>query len=55
LELALSGRIFSTPEALAWGLVHHMAPAFELDDRATEVAGGIANAHPEAIRAMLKI
>jgi enoyl-CoA hydratase/carnithine racemase len=54
LELALSGRIFSTPEALAWGLVHHVAPAFELDDRATEVAQGIANAHPEAIRGMLK-
>ena len=55
LELALSGRIFSTPDALAWGLVHHVAPAFELDDRATEVAGGIANADPEAIRVMLKI
>jgi enoyl-CoA hydratase/carnithine racemase len=55
LELALSGRIFSTPEALAWGLVHHVAPAFELDDRATEVAQGIANANAEAIRAMLKI
>jgi enoyl-CoA hydratase/carnithine racemase len=55
LELALSGRIFSTPEALAWGLVHHVAPAFELDDRAREVAIGIADAHPEAIRAMLKI
>jgi enoyl-CoA hydratase/carnithine racemase len=55
LELALSGRIFSTPEALAWGLVHHVAPAFELDDRAREVAVGIANGDPEAIRAMLKI
>ncbi len=55
LELSLSGRVFSTPDALAWGLVHHVAPAFELDDRATEVAGGIANANPEAIRAMLKI
>jgi enoyl-CoA hydratase/carnithine racemase len=55
LELGLSGRIFSTPEALAWGLVHHVAPAFELDDRATEVAVGIANANPDAIRAMLKI
>jgi len=55
LELGLSGRVFSTPEALAWGLVHHVAPAFELDDRATEVAVGIANANPEAIRAMLKI
>jgi enoyl-CoA hydratase/carnithine racemase len=55
LELALSGRIFPTPEAFAWGLVHHVAPAFELDDRATEVAQGIANASPDAIRAMLKI
>ena len=55
LELGLSGRIFSTPEALAWGLVHHVAPAFELDDRATEVAVGIANANPDAIRAMLTI
>ena len=55
LELSLSGRIFSTPEALAWGLIHHMAPAFELDDRATEIAGAVANANPEAIRAMLKI
>jgi enoyl-CoA hydratase/carnithine racemase len=55
LELSLSGRIFSTPEALAWGLIHHMAPAFELEDRATEIAGAVANANPEAIRAMLKI
>lgn len=55
LELSLSGRVFSTPEALAWGLVHHVAPAFELEDRATEVAGAIAHSHPEAIRAMLKI
>jgi enoyl-CoA hydratase/carnithine racemase len=55
LELALSGRIFSTPEAFAWGLVHHVAPAFELDDRATEVGQGIANANPDAIRAMLEI
>jgi enoyl-CoA hydratase/carnithine racemase len=54
LELSLSGRVFSTPDALAWGLVHHVAPAFELDDRATEVAVGIANANPDAIRAMLK-
>jgi methylglutaconyl-CoA hydratase len=54
LELSLSGRVFSTPEALALGLVHHVAPAFELDDRATEIAGAIANANPEAVRAMLK-
>lgn len=54
LELCLTGRIFSTPDALAWGLVHQVAPAFELDDRASEVAGALANASPEAVRAGLR-
>ena len=54
LELCLTGRIFSTPDALAWGLVHQVAPAFELDDRASEVAGALANANPEAVRAGLR-
>ena len=50
LELGLTGRIFATPEALAWGLVHYVAPAFELDDRATEIATALANVNPDAIR-----
>ena len=53
LELGLTGRVFSTNEALAWGLVHQVVPAFELDDRALEVANALANANPEAIRAAL--
>jgi len=53
LELALTGRIFSTQDALAWGLVHVVAPAFELDDRASEIAAALANANPDAIRAAL--
>ena len=53
LELCLTGRIFSTPDALAWGLVHMVAPAFELDDRASEIAMAVANAAPEAISAAL--
>lgn len=53
LELALTGRIFSTAEAAAWGLIHMVAPAFELDDRATEVATALANANAEAVRAAL--
>lgn len=53
LELALTGRIFSTADALAWGLVHVVAPAFELDDRASEIAALLANANPDAIRAAL--
>ena len=53
LELALTGRVFSTPEALAWGLVHYVAPAFELDDRATEIGMALANASPGAVREAL--
>ncbi len=55
LELGLTGRIFSTPEALAWGLIHSAAPAFELDDRATGIATALANANPDAIRAALSM
>ena len=55
LELGLTGRIFSTAEALAWGLVHHVVPAFELDDRASEIANALAAASPEAIRAALDV
>jgi len=53
LELALTGRIFTTQDALAWGLVHVVAPAFELDDRASEIAAALANANPDAVRAAL--
>lgn len=53
-ELALTGRIFTTPEALNWGLAHAATPAFELDDRATAVAQGMARADREAIRLVLE-
>jgi enoyl-CoA hydratase/carnithine racemase len=53
LELGLTGRVFSTPEALAWGLVHYVAPAFELEDRAIEIATALANANPEALKEAL--
>jgi enoyl-CoA hydratase/carnithine racemase len=54
-ELALTGRVFSTPEALAWGLVHSVAPAFELDDRATATATALANADPGAVHKVLSL
>lgn len=49
LELALTGRIFSTQEALIWGLLHMVAPAFELDDRVTSIATALANAPAEFV------
>jgi enoyl-CoA hydratase/carnithine racemase len=54
LELCLTGRVFSTPDALSWGLAHMVAPAFELEDRATETATLLANANADAVRAALK-
>jgi enoyl-CoA hydratase/carnithine racemase len=55
LELGLTGRIFSTPDALAWGLIHSVAPAFELDDRATEIGTALANANTDIVRAALRV
>ena len=54
LELALTGRIFSTADAAAWGLIHMVAPAIELDDRATEVATSLAKLNSEVVRAALR-
>ncbi|MCS7043360.1 MAG: enoyl-CoA hydratase/isomerase family protein [Bryobacteraceae bacterium] len=53
-ELSLAGRAFSAADALAWGLVHEVAPPFELEDRAFQVASGIASLSPEAVRAGLE-
>ena len=50
VELALTGRIFGTPEAQQWGMIHFVTPAFELEDRAAEIANGIAESSAEAIR-----
>jgi len=53
-ELSLTGRVFSTPEALAWGLVHAVAPAFELEDRVISIATALANADPKVVQALLR-
>lgn len=53
LELGLTGRIFTVPDALSWGLIHQVAPAFELDDRATSIAQSLAAADPAAVQAAL--
>jgi enoyl-CoA hydratase/carnithine racemase len=53
-ELALTGRIFTTPDALAWGLVHAAVPAFELEDRGMAVAQGVARADRDAVQSILR-
>jgi enoyl-CoA hydratase/carnithine racemase len=50
LELSLTGRIFSTEEALQYGLVHEVTPLAELEKRALDIAHGLAQASPEAVR-----
>jgi methylglutaconyl-CoA hydratase len=54
LELSLTGRTFSAPEALQCGLIHHIAPAFEYEDRAAAYARHFASASPRAVNAALQ-
>lgn len=50
LELSLTARVFQTDEALRIGLIHQVAPAFELDDRASALAHTIAGHSPHVTR-----
>jgi len=49
LELSLTGRMVSAADALQWGLVHYVAPAEKLQERALEVASLVASYSPTAI------
>lgn len=49
LELSLTGRLFSAQEALTWGLIHQVAHAFEVEDRASAVARDLSKMSPTAI------
>jgi enoyl-CoA hydratase/carnithine racemase len=50
LELSLTGRLFHAQEALSWGLVHTVAPAGEVVDRAKGLAVDLARTSPAALR-----
>lgn len=50
VELSLTGRLFSVQDALSYGLIHEIAPAFELDDRATAIARNLALSSQETLR-----
>ncbi len=50
LELSLTGRIFGTQEALAWGLAQHVVPPFELEDRANEIAAAVSSFSRDTVR-----
>jgi enoyl-CoA hydratase/carnithine racemase len=53
VELALTTRIFSVQEALTWGLVHEIAPAIEVEDRAWAIASQLAESSAEAVQSGL--
>lgn len=52
LELALTGRVFSAPEAKEMGLVQEVAP--DPQTRAAEIASGVSRFSPTTIRSGLR-
>jgi enoyl-CoA hydratase/carnithine racemase len=54
VELSLTGRIFNTPEAMQWGLIHEVTAPFELDDRATAVAVQLSETSSQAVNSGLE-
>ena len=54
LQLSLTGCPFHVREAAEWGLVHHICPAAELNDRAKGIARELGKSSPLAISAGLE-
>lgn len=50
VELSLTGRTFSAKAAVQYGLVHEIAAADKLDERATQIARLLASASQESLR-----
>lgn len=50
VELAMTGRLFSSTQAREYGLVHDVCPAFELEDRALHTARHLSTVAQESLR-----
>ena len=50
MELVLTGRRITADEALAWGLVNHVVPQEAYLEEAVQLATGVANGPPVAVR-----
>ena len=50
VALSLTGRVFSVPEALQFGLIHESTQAIEAGDRASAIAQHLAGLSSETIR-----
>jgi 2-(1,2-epoxy-1,2-dihydrophenyl)acetyl-CoA isomerase len=55
MELALTGRSLSAPEALEWGLVNRVVPDGELAGAASDLAAGLASGPTEAFGASKRL
>jgi enoyl-CoA hydratase/carnithine racemase len=55
LELSLTGRLFHSEEALAWGLVSRVAHPDEVHARAKSIANDLAKASPQALEAGFRL
>ena len=55
LELTFTNRVLSADEALDWGLITHVVPDDELQDRAVALATKLAAGPPEALAAAKRL
>jgi enoyl-CoA hydratase/carnithine racemase len=49
LQLSLTGQSFDAEQALAWGLVHQLGNAFEVEEGSKKVATKLARSSPLAL------
>ncbi len=55
MEMLMTGRRMSAPEARQWGLVNWVVPGDQVLAKAREVAGGLARSAPLSLRAIKEV